>query len=266
MKLSFIGNNTLAGVEADARFAAEHGFEGIEYNWWGDFKDVTPELIANMRATHERHGVRASMLGIWGWNHLDRDPAKRSEAHAMLVRAIEYAKVLRADVLVTGGGELSGASRDENVAEFLRVFPPLMEQVRAAGLKPAFYSMHPASFFDSIEAFEQVWPTMPDAAIKFDAANWLGRQIDYVDVLHRFGHKVGHVHIKEWMHDGKGKLIAEPAAGMGDIAWGKVLGCLYEHDYRGWLSLEPHGSIWSMSPMREKMLLLSKQHLSQFLI
>ena len=33
MKLGFIGVNDLAGVEEDAEFAAEHGFEGIEFNY-----------------------------------------------------------------------------------------------------------------------------------------------------------------------------------------------------------------------------------------
>ena len=32
-KLGFIGRNDLAGVEADARFAVEHGFEGLEFNF-----------------------------------------------------------------------------------------------------------------------------------------------------------------------------------------------------------------------------------------
>jgi hypothetical protein len=45
-KLSFIGNNSLPEVEADARFAAENGFEGLEYNYWGNFADLTADTAS----------------------------------------------------------------------------------------------------------------------------------------------------------------------------------------------------------------------------
>jgi len=41
---------------------------------------------------------------------------------------------------------------------------------------------------------------------------------------------------------------------------------LYEHGYNGWLSIEPHGDVWSQGAMREKMLLLTKRYISQFLV
>ena len=55
--------------------------------------------------------------------------------------------------------------------------------------------------------------------------------------------------------------------GNGDsIHWGKLFAFLYEHNYSGWLSIEPHGPVWSKGTMREKMLLLTKRHIDQFLI
>ena len=84
MKLGFIGDNDLPGVERDAAFAKTHGFAGIEYNYWNNFKDLSADTISQMRRIHEKHGVRASMLGLWGWNHLSSDPVPRQTAHAML--------------------------------------------------------------------------------------------------------------------------------------------------------------------------------------
>jgi sugar phosphate isomerase/epimerase len=267
MKLGFIGENSLEGVEADSRFAREHGFEGIEYNFWGDFKDLSAETVAKMHAIHQRHGVRACMLGIWGWNHLHPDAAKRAEAHAMLDKAIGFARTLGADVLVTGGGEFPGETPARTAAEFVKVFPPFLDKIRAAGLKPAFYALHSGSFFNDIAALERVWEHLPDAAIKFDAANWRHHGgDDYLDVVRRCGSKIGHVHVKEHLYDRYGKLVAQPPAGMGDIEWGKVLAWLYEHNYNGWLSIEPHGPVWSQGAMREKMLLITKKYLSQFLV
>jgi len=53
---------------------------------------------------------------------------------------------------------------------------------------------------------------------------------------------------------------------MGDIAWGKVMAFLYEANYDGYLVFEPHGPLWGREPLRRTMLLLSKRHISQFLV
>lgn len=264
MKLGFIGLNDLAGVEADARFAAEHGFAGLEYNYWGNFDELTADTVSQMRTTLDKHGVRASALGLWGWNHTSKDSGEREKAHAMLHRGIDYAEALGAEVLITGGGE-TGGSLDDNVAEFVKVFPPFLEKAAHAGLTLAMYAVHGNSFFTSLESYERVWDHLPEITIKYDAANWQHHGEDYLEVVRKHGDKVGYVHIKEHLYM-DGDLVSQPAAGMGDIQWGKVMAFLYEHDYQGYLSMEPHGELWSRDPLREKMLLLSKSYLGQFLL
>ncbi|MBI2192348.1 MAG: sugar phosphate isomerase/epimerase [Planctomycetes bacterium] len=265
MKLGFIGENSLESVEKDCVFAREHGFEGLEYNYWGGFRDLTEETVSKTRAMHEKHGLRACMLGLWGWNHLAPDAAARKESHEMLRRAIDYARILHADVVVTGAGDLPNEAPGRKVAEFLKVFRPFFHRAEKAGLQLAFYALHGGSFLDSIEAFERVWEHLPDLKMKFDPANWQHHGDDYLDVVRRYGNKIGHVHIKEHLTH-RGQLASQPAAGMGDIEWGKVMAFLYEHDYRGWLSFEPHGAQWSRGALRERMLILSKKYLSQFLM
>jgi sugar phosphate isomerase/epimerase len=76
---------------------------------------------------------------------------------------------------------------------------------------------------------------------------------------------VFYVHIKEHLYLG-GALVSQPAAGMGDIEWGKVMAFLHEHDYQGYLSIEPHGPLWSRPPLRRKMLLLTQRYIRQFII
>jgi sugar phosphate isomerase/epimerase len=265
MRLAFIGDNSLEGVERDCLFANAHGFQGLEYNYWGEFADLTADTVRKMRALHQAHGLRASMLGIWGWNHLSPDPAERTQAHAMLTRAIEFAQLLKVDVLVTGGGDLPGEPLERKVEEFAKVFPPFLKRIEEAGLTPAFYAVHGASFLDSLHAYEQVWERFPQVTIKYDPANWQHHGDDYLEVVRRHGDKVGYVHIKEHLTH-QGDLASQPAAGMGDIEWGKVMAFLYEHRYAGWLSVEPHGGLWSQGEMREGMLRLTKQYISQFLV
>ncbi len=266
MQLAFIGENDLPGVEADAAFAREHGYEGLEYNYWSSFQVLTLETVKQMAAIHKRHGLRAAMLGIWGWNHLALDKKVRAEAHAMLGRAMEYAKILGADTLVTGAGDIPGEPVGRKVQEFKKVWGALFKTLEKAKLKPAFYAVHGNSFFDSLAAFEQVWVEFPEQVkIKFDPANWQHHGDDYLEVVRRYGHKIGYVHLKEHQYH-KGALIAQPALGMGDIQWGKVMSWLHQHEYSGWLSVEPHGNPWSRGELRRKNLILSKRYISQFLV
>jgi sugar phosphate isomerase/epimerase len=101
--------------------------------------------------------------------------------------------------------------------------------------------------------------------MKFDPANWRHHGADYLAALRDHGDKVAYVHIKEHLYVGS-DLASQPAAGMGDIQWGKVMAFLYERGYDGYLSIEPHGPIWSRGDMRRRMLLLSKRYISQFIL
>jgi len=265
MKIGFIANNDLGGVQEDARFAAEHGFEGLEFNYWGDFKDLTFDTVSKMRAILVEHGVKASALGLWGWNHTSRDAAERETSLKMLDRAIGFAQHLEASILITGGGHIKDASPEENAAEFARVFPPYVEKARVAGLKIALYPVHGNSFFTTISDYERVWKLVPDVGIKLDPANIKHHGDDYLPILRDYGHRITHMHIKEHLYM-DGQLVSQPAAGMGDIEWGKVFAFLHEHHYEGHLSIEPHGSAWSRPPLRRKMLLLTQRYISQFLV
>jgi len=264
MKIGFIGRNDLEGVEEDAAFAAEHGFEGIEFNYWANFKDLTAETVGKMRSILDKHEVAASALGLWGWNHISPDPAEREESLRQLNRAMEFVKTLGASVLITGGGQIPDAPLDDNVAEFVKVLPPFIERAEKEGFKIAFYPIHGNSFFTTIEAFERVWEHVPEVGIKFDPANFKHSGQDYLPILRHYGDRVSYVHIKEHVYM-DGELAAQPAAGMGDIEWGKVMAFLYEHGYDGYLSIEPHGPQWSKAPLRGLMLLLSQRHIMQYI-
>ncbi len=177
MKVGFIGLNDLTGVEEDAKFAAKHALEGIEYNYWHHPRrssfdhDIDAEKVARKRAILDEHGVRAASFGLWGSNHIAPDPVERQESLARLDKAIEYARNLGAEILITGGGQIPNGSLEENVAEFVKVFPPYLEKAQQAGLKVALYAVHGNSFFNSIEAYERVWEYIPDVGIKLDPAN-----------------------------------------------------------------------------------------------
>ncbi len=265
MKLGFITNNDLAAIEADAQFAVEHGFAGLEINHWKTFADLTAEQVRDIRAVLDKYGVQCSTLGLWGWNHIAADADERAKAHHELGRAIEFADMLGAPVLITGGGLFREGDLAANVAEYAKVMPGFVASAADKGIKVALYGFHGGSFLATIEAYEALWEAMPQVGLKFDPANLDHAGQDYLKMARHHADKVAHVHIKEHLtHDGA--LVSQPAAGMGDIHWGKVMAFLYEADYRGYLTIEPHGPVWSRGALRHKMLLLTRKHLDQFLL
>ena len=265
MRMGFIGDNDLTGVEADAKFAREHGFAGLEYNYWGPFRELKEDTVKRMREILDAHGVACSMLGLWGWNHLSVNAAERQEAHTMLNRAIDFAQLLRAELMVTGAGQIEGAPLAEKVKAFNGMFRPFLEKIEAAGMKCAIYAIHGASFLDRLEAYEAIWECFPQIGIKYDPANWQHHGADYLAIIRKCGNRIAHVHIKEHLYH-HGELASQPAAGMGDIEWGKVMAFLYEHHYDGYLSIEPHGPIWSRGDLRRTMLLLTQRFINRFLL
>ena len=265
MKRAFIAENDLNRLAEDAKFAAENGFDGLEFNYWQTFEQITGETVGKMRDILDAAGLGCCSLGLWGWNHISPDPAERTTAQQYLGRAIEFARTLGAEVLITGGGMIPGASPEEHAARFAETFRPFVRRVRDAGMKLAMYPAHGNSFFQGIGDYERVWELGMEVGVKLDPANIRHHGDEYLPILRDHGDKVYHVHVKEHLYLA-GQLASQPAAGMGDIEWGKVMAFLYEHQYAGYLSIEPHGPLWGRPPLREKMLLLTQRHIGQFLV
>ncbi len=263
-QLAFIAQNDLPGIEDDARFCQEFGFEGLEYNYWADFDARETEYFKKIQAIQHAYGIRCVMLGIWGWNPIAPEPGEREKARAQLERAVEFARILEAQVLTMNAGRF-GDDLERNVAEFAGAFSPILRKLEDSGITPAFYALHGNTFLNDITAYEKLWETVPGALIKYDPANWRHAGKDYLDVVRRHGDKIAHVHIKEHLYHA-GTLASQPPAGMGDIQWGKVFAFLYEHHYDRALSIEPHGPVWSRGDMRLKMLRLTQRFIAPFLI
>lgn len=267
MKWAFIARNDPEGLEEDVQFAALHGFGGLEFNHWATFPDLTPAHVEAMGGILAAHGIACASFGLWGWNHMAPDAEERATAHGHLVRLIKFGAQLGAEVIVTGGGQIPGASLEAQAKEFAQVFPRFLDQAGEAGLKVAFYPLHGNSFFASIEAYERVWDAGLDIDIKFDPANFMHAGQDPVAIVQQYGDRIGYVHIKEHLHNQDGEVISQPAAGMGDVPWGALFAFLHEHSYTGWLSMEPHGPLWNRKPrLRRRMLILSRRFLEPFVL
>jgi len=264
MRLGFIAENNLEGLKEDALFSVENGFEGLEFNYWATFADLDLDTVKTMKGILDDFGIPCTSLGLWGWNHTAPDADERAESLRQLDRAIDFAQVLEAPTFITGGG-LYSDSLDENVAAFAEVMPPYLKRITDAGMRPAMVALHGNSFFDTIESYKRVFDLFPKVGMKIDPANLAGAGLDYLPYFREIGDRLWEVHIKEAIYI-DGKWASQPAAGMGDIQWGKIFAFLYEHGYDGDFIIEPHGPIWSKGEMKKKMLTLTQRYIRPFML
>jgi sugar phosphate isomerase/epimerase len=265
IKLGFIAENDISKLACDCRFAAETGYAGLEFNYWAGAKDLTIETVKAQKAILDTFGVECSSLGLWGWNHTSTNHDERAAALAQLDKFIAFAQVLDAKLFMTGGGQIEGGL-DANLAAFGQVFPGRIAALEAAGVPLAMYAVHGASFLDSMEAYEKLWEVYPTVGMKIDPANLRGVGIEYLPFFVQHTPMMYEVHIKEAIQMGDNPWVSQPAAGMGDIMWGKIFAFLYENDWNKYMVVEPHGHIWGRGELRCKMLKLTQRYMSQFIV
>lgn len=126
--------------------------------------------------------------------------------------------------------------------------------------------MHGASFLDSLEAYEKLWEIYPMVGMKIDPANLRGVGIDYLPFFIQHTPMMYEVHIKEAIQIDDNPWVSQPAAGMGDIMWGKIFAFLYEANWNKYMVVEPHGQLWGRGELRFKMLKLTRRYMSQFIV
>lgn len=263
MQLGFIAHNEVHTLEDDCRFAATHDFGTLEFKYSHTISQIPVKTIRVMRNILDSYGITCASFGLWGVNHISPDAQIRQQASVERALAIEYAGMLGAKVVVFGSGEVSQVL-DENVYTFAHVMRPSIDALAAQHAQLALYGFQDG-FLTTPTAIERLWSVVGDVGFKLNAANIVHAGFDYIDFVRRHGKRIRHVHIKDTLiHNGA--RIAEPPAGMGDIAWGKLIGLLYEAEYRGVLSIEPHGAFWGRPGHREQHLRLTKRWLSQFVM
>lgn len=262
MQLGFVMHNDVQAFEAECRFAARHEFTALEIQVWHTTAQLTISTVTKMRHLLDAYGLRCAALSLWGVNHLAADIELRRIAEHERTQVITYAAILGADVVVMGAGEASKVL-DENVMTFAHVMRPSIDALASYHIPLALYGFYDG-FLDTPMAFERLWSVVGDVGIALDVASIVHAGHDYLDFVRRHGKRVRHLYVRDTLIQ-HGIRIAEPPAGMGDIAWGKVLGLLYEADFAGVLSIAPQGQ-WTRSGMRERMLLLSKQALAPYVL
>lgn len=264
-----------ATLEEVADFAAANGFQTLELAAWpqGDGAErryagvchVPTESLDEAGAQAIRdllaaRGLGISSLGFYP-NVFDPDPATAQAAREHLPRVFRAASLLGVDVVGTFVGRDPSKSVPEAFADVEAVWPGLIAQARAHGVKVAFENCPMIFSHDewpggknlaySPAIWRRLFEILPgdDVGLNLDPSHLVWQMIDIEEVVREFAPKILHVHAKDLEVDRHG-LYDEGVMslgmgwqvprlpGLGEVRWDRFIAALFRHGYDGVVSVE----------------------------
>jgi len=257
-----------------AQFAAKAGFDGMEI-FVGPIIDVAMGLdILNMSDDEIKRVVDyVGGLGI-GFTtlscnpiHLHGDPAKRAEAGKHFRKALESAKLMGTDIVVTNAFTDRTKSPVENLVDFKEVFGEYTKIAESEGVKiaiencPHWHGTPPVhgNLAYSPEMWEAMFDAVPSKALglEFDPSHLVWQGIDYLRAMREFGDRIYAYHAKDTemlpegqyrfgvfgqqlntVHDWPGGWWRYRIPGYGQVDWQAIQYLLYEMEYNGPMVIE----------------------------
>jgi len=259
-------------LEQVAEWSAANGFEALEIAAWpaasGERRryagvshiDVDRLDTRAVRDLLDRHHLAISSLAYYP-NNLDGDAATRQAAHDHLRNVILAAQQLGVGVVGTFIGRDQRRSVTENLADFRKVWPPLIRFASDHGVKIAIENC-PMIFSEdewpggknlaySPALWRQMFEAIPDPnfGLNLDPSHLVWQFIDYERAVREFADRILHVHAKDMAIDrdglfeqgvmslGMGWQIPK-LPGLGEIHWDRFISALYGIGYDGAVSVE----------------------------
>ena len=259
-------------LEQVAEWSATNGFEALEIAAWpaasGERRryagvshiDVDRLDTRAVRDLLDRHHLAISSLAYYP-NNLDGDAATRQAAHDYLRNVILAAQQLGVGVVGTFIGRDQRRSVTENLADFRKVWPPLVRFASDHGVKIAIENC-PMIFSEdewpggknlaySPALWRQMFEAIPDPnfGLNLDPSHLVWQFIDYERAVREFADRILHVHAKDMAIDrdglfeqgvmslGMGWQIPK-LPGLGEIHWDRFISALYGIGYDGAVSVE----------------------------
>ena len=255
-----------------AGWAAGEGFEMLEVACWPssggekrryagvshiDVENLDPEAV---QATFERTGLEISSLAYYP-NNLHPDPASREEANDHLRKVIDAAAALGVRIVGTFVGRDKDRSLPENLEEFGKVWPPLVEYAGERGVTIAIENCPMIFSYDewpggtNLAYAPAIWDEMfsivpaENFGLNLDPSHLVWLQIDYERAVHDYASRIVHVHAKDLEIDRDGLYRNGTLSGgigwqvprlpgLGEVRWDRFLAALYAAGYDHVVSIE----------------------------
>lgn len=261
-------------LEEMAKWGAESGFEAIEIACWPHEKatrryaGVTHIDVANLDQQKAKDicsmldgfGLTISSLGYYP-NPLHPDPEHRQTVIGHLKKVIDAAALLEVPVVGTFTGKDKNKTVPENLEDFARVWPPIVQFAEERGVKIAIencpmifsYDEWPGgnNLANTPAIWRKMWEIIPSNyfGLNLDPSHLVLQMIDYTRVVNEFAGKIFHVHAKDLHIDPEGLynhgVLSQGMGwqiprlpGLGDMKWGKFIAALTAAGYDYVISIE----------------------------
>ncbi|MFN8224725.1 MAG: sugar phosphate isomerase/epimerase [Gaiellales bacterium] len=264
----------LPGLSFDdlAEWTTANGYEMLEVACWPsadgagrryagvchlDVERLDPDHVQTVL---ERTGLEISSLAYYP-NNLHPDPETREAMHGHLRKVIDAAVVLNVPMVGTFVGRDPWRTLPENLDEFRRVWPALLDYAGERGITIAIENCPMIFTWDewpgglNLASTPAAWDEMfssydaPHFGLNLDPSHLHWQLIDPEQVVRDYAPRIRHVHAKDMEIDkaglqrhgvlsaGMGWQVPR-LPGLGEINWGRFIGQLYRVGYDGVISVE----------------------------
>lgn len=275
-----------SSLEEVVDFASANGFACIEVMCWPkglaerryagvthiDVDALTDEKAAEINALLKQKNVYISGLGYYP-NPLDPDHEKRDFYFGHIRKVIAAAARLGVPVVNTFIGRDPRLNLDENLEQFRAYWRPVITYAETLNVKigiencPMLFTYDEWPGGKNLAISPAIWEKMFAAVLSdhfglnYDPSHMIWQQMDYLQPLEEFKHKLFHIHLKDAKLyreklDRVG-IMATPLEyhspklpGLGDVDWKKFLNGVRESGYAGPVVIEFEDKMYETS--REK--------------
>lgn len=304
MKLGFITSifDTYSFEEV-VDFAAREGYSCIEVACWPkgkaerryagvthiDVDALDDAKVDYIKSYCSKKGVEISALAFYP-NTMDGDLEQREKNIEHLKKVIVASEKLGVNMVTTFIGREIGKNIDDNLKLYSEIWPPIVKFAEEHNVTiaiencPMWFTNDEWPGGKNLAASPAVWRKMfeiipsKNLGINYDPSHFVLQHMDYIKPLYEFADRIYHVHYKD-MHIIKEKfddygILANPSLytvpkipGLGDIDWGRYISALRDIGFDGYTCVEIEDrSFEGSKELVEQSLILSKRHLSQFII
>jgi sugar phosphate isomerase/epimerase len=279
MKLGMIVEPSREGILRAKNFGLD--FVELDLNYPEYFgkpmSEITPK-IPELKAAMEETGMEVGAVGRWA-SQIIGDQGQVVEEEWNEVRAvIDFGAELGAKHFLCSVNYNKNLTYYGNVTAAIQVLRDMVAYAKEKGMETSIVNcMMGDNYIRTPEQWKLVLDEVPGLKIKYDPSHSFvhgGEKGVYLQEAMEWGDRFGYVHIKgviqlgdskepqQWklmnifkrdpelgkslMADlmGSGKGYDNPPAGIDSINWRAFFAALYQHDYDGYLSIEPHSRTW----------------------
>ena len=286
-------------LEQVLQFAADEGFDCVELMCWPpgkaerryagvthlDVASLDDAAVQSFQDLLQRYGVGVSALGYYP-NPLDPDADRRRAAIDHLGKVIAAARRVGVSTVTTFVGRDPAKTIDDNWPLFSEVWPAIVAQAEAAGVRlaiencPMLFSEDEWPGGKNLAYCPSAWRRMfrdvpsPAWGLNFDPSHLLWLGIDCERAIRDFADRIYHAHAKDTRIDREalyevgvcGLGWQHPKIpGLGDVDWSGFFAALTDAGYNGPVCIEIEDRAYEGSlDDRKRSLRQSKRFLEQF--